>query len=556
MWRRGLGEEQAHGIALVAERRLHTDEDIAELLAVDQQVQAIRVELPGGLAPVLLELAGVGSELLVLVNVHLVLDVEVGRAHAGLLVVEHRVHDALSCVGHVANVVALPLELLAHRQDGSEDIEVGGRADVALVGGEGEDGDGELLVLVLLHAQVRPLERAVREQVDAVRKGDSAPGQSVTSAVDDGLDGAVDLRQRHLQCNLDGVQAKLGGLPLLERLEDERDGAEVGAVELRERLHCFVVVLRGRATHEREPGQVDDGVWDDGTASEEVVDGPREVEPSGVEADHTSAPCLELLDQGGVVALVLGVDVRLLEDDANRRRRLGVHADRRSVLVVVPSVVLGGILEHAGGKRMPDADVREKHRLRDGVGLHLVEALVHVRVSHHEKERLKVLRGAAEPVLEREHEGARVLGLVRRKVLEHLGECAEELEHGALEGGAVLLALLLHELANHRLRLSHLRHGEAADLVQAHHVGHRGEDQHGVKLRPQRLHNLHNLLGKLLHEDEGSDEDVGGLNVAFEGFERLRVAQLLEEIADRLDTNVVLPCVDPLACNAHGGLVL
>ena len=47
----------------------------------------------------------------------------------------------------------------------------------------------------------------------------------------------------------------------------------------------------------------------------------------------------------------------------------------------------------------------------------------------------------------------------------HLGEGAEKLEHGALEGRAVILLLLLHELADHRLRLPELRHRERAHLV-------------------------------------------------------------------------------------------
>lgn len=37
-------------------------------------------------------------------------------------------------------------------------VEVGGGAHVALVGGEGEDGDGQLLVLLLLASQVGPVD--------------------------------------------------------------------------------------------------------------------------------------------------------------------------------------------------------------------------------------------------------------------------------------------------------------------------------------------------------------------------------------------------------------
>lgn len=51
----------------------------------------------------------------------------------------------------------------------------------------------------------------------------------------------------------------------------------------------------------------------------------------------------------------LGVDVRLLEDDAHRGGRGGVHADGGAVLLVVPLHVLAGVLEHAGRDGVPDA---------------------------------------------------------------------------------------------------------------------------------------------------------------------------------------------------------
>ena len=43
--RGGAGEEQAHGVALVAKRRLHADEHVAKLLAVDEQLLAVGVEV-------------------------------------------------------------------------------------------------------------------------------------------------------------------------------------------------------------------------------------------------------------------------------------------------------------------------------------------------------------------------------------------------------------------------------------------------------------------------------------------------------------------------------
>mmetsp|Transcript_24910 Transcript_24910/g.59345 ORF Transcript_24910/g.59345 Transcript_24910/m.59345 type:complete len:230 (+) Transcript_24910:2971-3660(+) len=229
------------------------------------------------------------------------------------------------------------------------------------------------------------------------------------------------------------MQPELRGLPLLERLEDQRDGAEVGAVEAREGLNGLGVVLGRGPSDEREASQVDDRVGDNGTLGEQVLHRAREVEAARVDADHPRAARFQLLDEGGVVSLVLGVDVALLEDHANRRGGLGVDAKHRRVLVVVPLVVLSRVLEDPRGEGVPDTDVRKEHGLRDLLGLDLVLVLIDVGVGHHEEKSLEVLRGAAEPVLEGKHEGARVLGLVRGEVLEHLRQRAQQLEHRALE---------------------------------------------------------------------------------------------------------------------------
>ena len=78
----------------------------------------------------------VDAELLVLLDGHLVLDVDVGRGELGLLVVEHGVDEVLLGLGQVTDVVALLLEALEHAVDGAKHVEVRGGADVALVGGK------------------------------------------------------------------------------------------------------------------------------------------------------------------------------------------------------------------------------------------------------------------------------------------------------------------------------------------------------------------------------------------------------------------------------------
>mmetsp|Transcript_32068 Transcript_32068/g.81682 ORF Transcript_32068/g.81682 Transcript_32068/m.81682 type:complete len:265 (+) Transcript_32068:361-1155(+) len=262
MGRGRLGEEKAHRVTLVAERRLHADEDVAEALPVDQKVLTVRVELTRGGAPVLDKLFRIGAHLAVLVDRHAVLYIEVGGAYASLLVVEDRIHETIGRIGEVAEVVALALQLLADGVDRPEDVEVGGGANVALVGRKGEDRDGQAFVFVGLDAQVGPLEGAVRDKIDAVGKGHGAARHTVTPAIDDRLNGAVDLWERDLQSDLDGVQAKFRALPLLERLKHEGDGANIGPVEGSECLHGLVMVLRGGPANKGKAREVDDGVRD------------------------------------------------------------------------------------------------------------------------------------------------------------------------------------------------------------------------------------------------------------------------------------------------------
>ena len=61
-------EQQAHRIPLVSKGGLDADEDVPKLLPVDEQLLPIGVELPRGLAPVLLEGLRVLAQLLVLVD--------------------------------------------------------------------------------------------------------------------------------------------------------------------------------------------------------------------------------------------------------------------------------------------------------------------------------------------------------------------------------------------------------------------------------------------------------------------------------------------------------
>ena len=128
-----------------------------------------------------------------------------------------------------------------------------------------------------------------------------------------------------------------------------------------------------------------------------------------------------------------------------------------------------------------------------------------------EEEVLEVVGAAAEPVLQGVHEVAGVLGLVGGEVLEHLGEGAHELEHALLEAARLLL---LHEGRDGGLGLAELRHGEGAELVgDASPRAWRGRSGTRRASRGRGRDHLDDLLGELLDEDQGADEDVRLLNV-------------------------------------------
>eukprot|EP00962_Isochrysis_galbana_P012886 scaffold3665_cov102-Isochrysis_galbana.AAC.3 len=390
--RRGrLGVQQAHRVALIAKRGLHANEDVAKRHAEDEQVLAVGVEVAGRRAPVLLEVLGVRGELLVLGDRHCVRHVEGGRGQRRLLVVQDAVHEVLNRCGHLAHVVAGLLHRLETLKDGAEDVEVGGGAHVALVRGEGEDSDGHLLLDVGLLAEAGPLERPLGQGHHAVRLRDGAAGDAVAAREDEGLDGAVDLGQGHLECHLHRVEAELRVLPLLERLERGRNGAQVRPVEPLERGDCLGVVLGGWAAHEREAGQVDGHVHLRRAHQEEVlVDAFGEVERARVCGQHEAALRLNLHDHGNVVRVVLGVDVRLGQDEADDGRRRRVDADGGRVVVAEPPHVLDRVLKDSRCHRVPDALVRDHLGRRDDLARQRAR-LQHVLAGQVEQERLNVL---------------------------------------------------------------------------------------------------------------------------------------------------------------------
>ena len=100
----------------------------------------------------------------------------------------------------------------------------------------------------------------------------------------------------------------------------------------------------------------------------------------------------------------------------------------------------------------------------------------HVFIRQHQQEIPKIVRGASKPILKAEHEAARILRFLHWQVFQNRGKCVQQLEHGVLKTGSTGLLPLFHEAGNRTFALAKLRHGEAAELVQPHHLWHRGED--------------------------------------------------------------------------------
>jgi len=177
-------------------------------------------------------------------------DVEVAAVEARLLVLQHALDQLILAGGQQPHVVALLAQLLEHAEDGAKHVEVGGGAHVALVGGEREDRDRQLLLSVGLLAQARPVDGAHAQGGDAVGQRVALAGVGVAAGKHDGLQRAVQLRERHLQRHLHGVHAQLAAQPLLGGLEHQGQRHQVGDVELLEGLDGLGGVLASGTAHE------------------------------------------------------------------------------------------------------------------------------------------------------------------------------------------------------------------------------------------------------------------------------------------------------------------
>mmetsp|Transcript_24189 Transcript_24189/g.29329 ORF Transcript_24189/g.29329 Transcript_24189/m.29329 type:complete len:564 (+) Transcript_24189:2602-4293(+) len=484
----------------------------------------------------------VRAELFVLLDWHLVLDVHVRRVELRLLVLENRVDEVLFLLGEFTDIVSLPLHHCEHLPDGAKDIEVCSCSDISLVRREGEHCDGQLLLSVLLPAEVSPLDGTFSHRLYLVVQRVRLSSSSVAAREDDGIHTTIQLRERHLECHLDWVKTKGGVLPLLSCLEHKRHGHHVGHIQLLQGLNSLRVVLAGGASNQSKASEGDNGV-DEGQLGEGVVEvllnRAGEVQTTGEDGDNLSTLGLKRHDNGRVVAFVSSDQVSSLEDETDDRAVLLEH---HVLPGVIPVEVFLQILIHSGSHRMPHADVREHDRLCDR---HLCFLKVwDVGGGDQQQEVLKVLWGSSEPILKTLNEVTGVLCLVVGQVLKNLGKSAEQLQKTVLEAAATLSLLLLHEVGDHGLGLTQLGHREASKLVETHNSGHGRETQDGIHALALGLNHSNHLLGELLDKDKRGNKNVGGSDVLLELLVVIWVAELLQQVSDHLEANIFVVLVN------------
>mmetsp|Transcript_30071 Transcript_30071/g.59533 ORF Transcript_30071/g.59533 Transcript_30071/m.59533 type:complete len:404 (-) Transcript_30071:310-1521(-) len=358
------------------------------------------------------------------------------------------------------------------------------------------------------------------------------------------------------------MKTKLRRLPLLKRLKHKRNCTDVGAIKLLKYLGSLFVILGGWASDKGKPSEVDHGINDGLSigAIKVFVHRTRKVESSGVNAHHSGSTAFKFRYQRDVVCVIFRIDVRLLQNETDSGGSLHIDLRLRTVFLIVPLNILFIVLEHDGGRNgVPDGFIRQKdglHHLQLIVILHGNLHFLNVILSKHEEHGLDILRRSSQPVLEAHHERPCICRFIGWQKLQHLRKCAEELQHTLLEGGSVVLLLLLHKFRNHRFRLSKVLHCEGSNLIEAHDFWHGRENETSIKIIAKRLHHLHDLLRQFLHEDKRSYEDVGVGHISLELFKGVIISELFEQISDALDSHIFTARVNAFHGSCHRGLVL
>ncbi len=214
--------------------------------------------------------------------------------------------------------------------------------------------------------------------------------------------GPVELGDRDHHGRLDRRKAAVRGFPLLDRLEFEGVGGDIGDVEVAEKRRRAGGVVIGGAADQREAGQGDEGVdRRNAVALEEGVDRGARVKAAREGRNNSQAPRLEGGDHGVVVGRVVGEQVRTHEQEADRPDGLLDGGPRQRVDIFA---------ETTGGARVIDADLGildGQRRLERAAQAGVRAARVTIEQEPHETDDILVRTG--EPVLQGKEIGAHVL---------------------------------------------------------------------------------------------------------------------------------------------------
>ena len=187
----GAREQQPHRIAFVTKGGLHANEYVAKLLAVNQQVLAVCIQVARRWPPVLFQSLGIGRQGFVFGNRHAIGNVQLGTAVLGLSIVNHGLHQGFRRPGQVLHVIAVLLQRFHHGVDGTEHIQVGSGTDIALVRGEAKDGDGDALSKFRLAAQIGPFQCPLGDGFDTILQRDRATSIAIATRHDNRFDRSI-----------------------------------------------------------------------------------------------------------------------------------------------------------------------------------------------------------------------------------------------------------------------------------------------------------------------------------------------------------------------------
>ena len=512
--REALFEEQAHGVALVAEGGLHAHEDIAEALAQDLDAGAIGLLPAGRRAPLGLDLLQPALAAHMLFGGHAHMHIGERAETLGVAFDDGAAQGVHG--GGRLHRIARALHGVQHAEERFEHREIGGGAGVARIGREVEEHHADLATGALGPAQQRQFLDAGGEgfgalgadmhvagvlglREHALALATAAGGSSIGAAAEHGgARGAVELGNRHHDGGFHGQQAPVRILPLLHGLELDGMGGDIGNVEPGEDFLRRLGVVIGGAAHQGETHQRHHGV-DGGLAvlHEEFFDGRAGVKASREGGDDAQAPRFQRRDHAVVVTSVARQHIGAHEQQAHSR--LGAALGRRQL-----ARVLGDDAIHA---RMIDADLGIfDGRLDFHLAAQMAARTIGVAIHQIENQIDHVLFRARQPILHGEEIGAHIL----RRAGDEAQDLRQAPQHlhliGAGAGGLFLGAAQLLQQAHGGV--GGRAHVELADARQLRHFSGGERTQHGVAGGAARFEDRQQRREVVFHEKHGVDDDV------------------------------------------------